>query len=154
MAIRPVQVSPADVDDEGVPELLAVAVGGGQDHADHIIEKYRQDPRLVLLRASIGGDLVGVVGYTAHGTEVVILHIATSENSRRTGVGRRMLQAVREVTPSHVRLVAETDSDAVGFYIANGFVAESLGEKYPGVERFHVHTLAGGRAQPENQSKI
>ena len=154
MEIRPVQVTPVDVDDEGVSELLAVAVGGGQDRTSRIVEQYRQDPRLVLLSASIGCDLVGVVGYTVQGAEVVILHIATCEKSRRAGVGSRMLRAVREVTPSHARLVAETDSDAVGFYIANGFVAESLGEKYPGVERFHVHTLTDGRTQPENQSTI
>jgi len=141
-AIPPVQVSPADIDDEGVPELLAVAVGGGRDRADRIVEQYRRDPGLVLLRASIGGALVGVVGYTVKDSDAVVLHIATREDSRRSGIGRQMLQAVREAIPHRFRLVAETDSDAVGFYIANGFLAESLGEKYPGVERFHVHTLA------------
>lgn len=154
MAIRPFDVSRASVNDEGVLDLLGMAVGGDRDRVDRVVEQYRQDPRLVLLRASIGGDLVGVVGYTVQSAEVVVLHIATRENSRRSGVGSRMLRAVREFTPSHVRLVAETDSDAVGFYIANGFVAESLGEKYPGVERFHVHTLTDVGAQPENQSTI
>ena len=116
-----------------------MAVGGGQDRTDRIVEQYRPDPRLVLLCASIGDDLVGVVGYKVQTTEVVILHIATSEDSRRTGIGRCMLRAVREAIPSRARLVAETDSEAVGFYIADGFVAESLGQQYPGVERFHVH---------------
>jgi ribosomal protein S18 acetylase RimI-like enzyme len=149
MATPPVRVSPADVDDEGMPELLAAAVGGGWDRADRIVEQYRRDPELILLRASIGTALVGVVGYTVKGTDVVVLHIATSEDSRRSGVGRQMLQAVREATSNHFRLVAETDSDAVGFYIANGFLAESLGEKYPGVERFHVRTFAS-RLPPKN----
>lgn len=31
---------------------------------------------------------------------------------------------------------AETDRDAVGFYRKYGFQITSLGEKYPGVERF------------------
>lgn len=35
-----------------------------------------------------------------------------------------------------VRIRAETDKDAVGFYKKNGFTITSLGEKYPGVERF------------------
>ena len=33
-------------------------------------------------------------------------------------------------------LVAETDADAIGFYQCCGFAVESLGELYPGVERF------------------
>jgi ribosomal protein S18 acetylase RimI-like enzyme len=144
-----VQVSPADVDDEGMPELLAAAVGGDRDRADHIVEQYHRDPGLVLLRASIGGELVGVVGYTVKDTDVVVLHKATREDFCRSGVGRQMLQAVCEATPNHFRLVAETDSNAVGFYIANGFLAESVGEKYPGIERFHVHTLAS-RLPPRN----
>jgi ribosomal protein S18 acetylase RimI-like enzyme len=108
-----------------------------------------RDPGLVLLHASIGGALVGVVGYTVKDTDVVVLHIATREDFCRSGVGRQMLQAVCEATPNHFRLVAETDSNAVGFYIANGFLAESVGEKYPGIERFHVHTLAS-RLPPRN----
>ena len=32
---------------------------------------------------------------------------------------------------------AETDKDAVDFYRKLGFSVTSLGEKYPGVERFH-----------------
>jgi ribosomal protein S18 acetylase RimI-like enzyme len=139
MAITFVQVSPADIDDEGVRALLATAAGGGRERVYRIAEQYRQDPKSSLLRASIGGLLAGVVGYTLRGTDIVVLHIATGENSRRRGIGHQMLQAVREAAPGHLRLVAETDSEAVGFYIANGFVIESLGEKYPGVERFHVH---------------
>lgn len=39
-------------------------------------------------------------------------------------------------TKKIVRIKAETDKDAVGFYKKNGFSITSLGEKYPGVERF------------------
>ena len=87
---------------------------------------------------------MGVVGYTVRDADVVILHIATRSDLRRFGIGRRMLDAVRVAEPGHRRVSAETDSDAVGFYLANGFSAESLGEKYPGVERFHVHTRNTG----------
>ena len=34
------------------------------------------------------------------------------------------------------QLTAETDADAVGFYQRCGFEVESLGELYPGAERF------------------
>lgn len=142
-----VQVASARVDDDGVIELLATAIGGGQDHAEQIAEQYRRDPASAVLRASIAGDAVGMVGYTTRGTDLVILHIATREDVRRAGIGSRMLHAVRDTQPGHQRLVAETDAEAVGFYIATGFDTESLGEKYPGVERFHVHTLT---TDPDN----
>jgi hypothetical protein len=35
-----------------------------------------------------------------------------------------------------VRIVAETDEESVQFYRNIGFIIRSLGEKYPGVERF------------------
>ncbi len=45
-----------------------------------------------------------------------------------------------------VTLVAETDRDTLNFYQKNGFVVISLGEKYPGVERFKcVYKKIGGR---------
>ncbi|MHC9295109.1 GNAT family N-acetyltransferase [Mycobacterium sp. LTG2003] len=97
---------------------------------------------------------VDVVGYTVKLTDVVIPHIATNEISRRCGVGRQMLQAVREATPRHCHLIAETGSDAVGFYIANGFVADALGEKYADAERFFVHTLPNTRLQPKSRDRI
>ena len=33
---------------------------------------------------------------------------------------------------------AETDKEAVEFYKKIGFQVKSLGEKYPGIERFHL----------------
>lgn len=140
-----VQVVTANVDDDAdVIGLLAVAAGGGQHRVDQVAEHYRRDPRSAVLRAEIAGETVGVVGYAVRDTDVVILHIATRIDLRRSGIGRRMLDAVRAAEPRHRRLIAETDSEAVGFYLANGFSAESLGQKYPGVERFHVHTPSTG----------
>jgi len=36
-------------------------------------------------------------------------------------------------------LEAETDAEAVKFYKKMGFQIQSLGEKYPGIERFHCY---------------
>ena len=128
----------ASVDDAGVPELLALAVGDDGQRIDAAIERYRLDPAPTLLLACADRDPVGVVGFTVNDTNIVLLHIATRLDARRTGVGRRLLAAVRENTPVELPLVAETDAGALGFYLANDFIAESLGEKYPGVERFLV----------------
>jgi hypothetical protein len=42
-----------------------------------------------------------------------------------------------------------SDRDAVGFYAANNFAVTSVGEKYPGVERFRVHLRAPVNPEPD-----
>jgi len=69
---------------------------------------------------------------------MTILHAATAWPERRRGVGSRLLEAVIGSAPEGSRVTAETDDSSLGFYIANGFQAISLGEKYAGVERFSV----------------
>ncbi|MNW71139.1 hypothetical protein D3C74_508110 [compost metagenome] len=44
-------------------------------------------------------------------------------------------------------ITAETDREAVGFYRSTGFPITSLGEKYPGVERFACILDVGAAAQ-------
>ncbi|WP_342578619.1 GNAT family N-acetyltransferase [Psychrobacillus sp. FSL K6-2843] len=64
-----------------------------------------------------------------------IKHIAVSPNLREQRIGSKMLDyMVNELGIR--RLTAETDQDAVGFYRNYGFIVSSIGEKYPGVERF------------------
>ena len=57
-------------------------------------------------------------------------------------MGTRLLAALRQAVPAALPIVAETDKDAVGFYSAIDFTITSLGENYPGVERFRVHLEA------------
>lgn len=65
-----------------------------------------------------------------------IRHIAVSPSERGKKTASRMIEFVcRE--HSLQTITAETDEDAVGFYKAYRFEVTSLGEKYPGVERFH-----------------
>jgi hypothetical protein len=48
-------------------------------------------------------------------------------------------ERTRQAVSAKLPIVEETDKDAVGFYSANDFVITSLGEKYPGIERFRLH---------------
>jgi ribosomal protein S18 acetylase RimI-like enzyme len=64
--------------------------------------------------------------------------IATAAHLRRAGVGTALLDALRRAVPAGAPIVAETDRNGVGFYAATGFTVTSLGEKYPGAERFSV----------------
>lgn len=131
-------VRAADIDESGVADVLALAIGDDPQKICATVEQYRNDPAVTLLVATDRGMPVAAVGYTAGATAITLLHIATSQSARRTGLGRRLLVEVRRAVPAGLPLVAETDADAVGFYVATGFTATSLGEKYPGVQRFHV----------------
>lgn len=85
------------------------------------------------------GRLVGAIAYVVMEDGAVrILAIASDPSSERSGVGRLLLSAVQAETTAS-RLEAETDDDAVGFYVACGFSVTRLGEKYPRVNRYLVH---------------
>ncbi len=126
--------------DAAVVALLGLAIGGGSDRVDRALERYRLGLVDVAV-ARAGGDVVGVVGYIPGRDRTELVHIATAPRVRRSGVGAALVAWVREHCGSGV-VEAQTDGDSVGFYRALGFEVESLGELYPGVERFVV-TLRG-----------
>ena len=76
---------------------------------------------------------IGIEMIERHHAE--IKHIAVAPNSRNQKLGSRMIDYVLQELGVH-RLTVETDCEAVGFYRHYGFAVSSLGEKYPGVERF------------------
>jgi GNAT superfamily N-acetyltransferase/predicted nucleotidyltransferase len=134
------QVLAASIDDPGIGELLAFAVGDGDDdeRLNQAIQRYRDDPTLCLLATITEQHPVAILGYALTDTEAIVLHIATAPHVRRTGIGTNLLNVLRGLVAPGSSVVAETDADAVGFYRSNGFAVASLGEKYPGVERFRV----------------
>lgn len=79
-------------------------------------------------------EIVGCIGIEIISfNECVIKHIAVSSEHRGKGIGSRMIEFLSE---EFTLITAETDKDAVDFYRKYGFSITSLGEKYPGVERF------------------
>lgn len=139
MAVR---VHSADVTDHSVVELLYLATGGARSRLTPVVQHYRDNPVAVLLAATTKVGVVGIAGYEAHADRIVLLHIAARPSERRRGIGKRLLWEIRTRHPERA-VVAETDRDAVGFYRAVGFTVKSLGEKYPGVERFEVRWPPG-----------
>jgi ribosomal protein S18 acetylase RimI-like enzyme len=93
-----------------------------------------------LLGARRSGLLVGLVGLCPKADYLEIRHIAVRADLRRKAIGRRIIEKTRQSYPKET-LFAETDKDAVGFYRQCGFSCKSIGEKYPGTERFEC-TLA------------
>lgn len=130
----------ADADDLAMVQLLRSAVtsrGLGAVVAAAITTG-------VCLVAHGDGALVGCICVSngvPHGWTVSA--IAVAEDHRRRGIGRQLVTDAMERLGSQ-SLNAETDRDAVDFYRHLGFAVSSLGEKYPGVERFACH-LEGGR---------
>ncbi|EJQ50572.1 Uncharacterized protein BWINRASL_02738 [Bacillus mycoides] len=67
-----------------------------------------------------------------------ICHIAVDEKYRNQGIALQMIkEIVRKYELTYIE--AETDKEAVGFYKKCNFKIESLGEKYPGIERFYCY---------------
>ncbi|MBO0853827.1 MAG: GNAT family N-acetyltransferase [Nocardia sp.] len=133
-----VRVYSADATDSNVVELLYLAVGGARSRLTPVVQHYRDNDAAFLLSATTAHCLIGIVGYELHADRIILLHIATHTSARRRGTGRRLLREISTRHPGHA-VVAETDCHAVRFYRAVGFEVASLGEKYPGVERFEVH---------------
>lgn len=130
--------------------LLARASGRASDEA--ALRAAHGNGSVRLLGWVERGTVVALVGYEVGGTRgaVTVRTVATHPSCERTGLGRRLLSAVRDETRAR-RLVAETDDDAVGFYAACGFSVTPLGEKYPGVRRYRVVLEADARVRADGR---
>jgi ribosomal protein S18 acetylase RimI-like enzyme len=65
----------------------------------------------------------------------IIQLIYIESDYRKSGIGRMLINELKKENGSFI-IEAETSNDAVGFYHANGFRINSLGEKYPGIIRY------------------
>lgn len=119
-----------------VNKLLSECMWSDEERVNAEITKYLEDDSRGLYGRFLNDELVGLIG-VIHGSigEVELKHIAIKPDYRGKGIGRRMIHEYVQAK-NIVKMKAETDKDAVGFYNKLGFTVMSLGEKYPGVERF------------------
>ncbi|MFE7422811.1 GNAT family N-acetyltransferase [Rhodococcus sp. NPDC057529] len=137
MSRIPVAIDETDPDAEGVLSLLTYAVGSAhRDRLDVALVPYRSGSA-VLAVARSSRIPVGVIGYRTAPDQTTLLHLATGPHFRRHGIGTALIDWVHARHPG-IALVAETDTAALCFYEKTGFTRTSLGERYPGVERFLV----------------
>ncbi|MEC0230687.1 GNAT family N-acetyltransferase [Paenibacillus alba] len=124
------------IQEDGIQELLSYSVFPDPDRLEQTIQQYKEDLNLWLYGYESEGILVGIIGFRINDDqEMTITHLAVEPESRGVGFGRGIiLEIIEDMHP--LRIVAETDEEAVQFYRNIGFVIRSLGEKYPGVERF------------------
>ncbi len=124
--------------DDGVSRAL-LGMSIGDPTAERVARaqlQYEQETDWQLLGYAPAGSLLGSIGFQITAPdETTIRHIAVLPPYRGQGIGRKLVEHLI-ATRRLERLLAETDRDAVGFYRRCGLVITSLGERYPGVERF------------------
>jgi len=138
----------ANLDRPEVTELLEMAMFPDPDIVQMALDAYRHDPQLELLGYwDEDGELTGVIGLRMNEERVLdIRHLAVDPAKRGFGHGRQIvLETLALKDP--VEIVAETDAEAVEFYRNIGFVIESLGELYPGAERFRCRYVVNPEAE-------
>ncbi|MBN8191767.1 GNAT family N-acetyltransferase [Bacillus sp. NTK074B] len=125
-----------------IKTLLSYATS--HENADGEYAAYQHVNRRKLFGSRKGESIIGCIGIEClDDGRCEIKHVAVMPDRRGEGVGRRMIDLILERYPFS-SMVAETDLDAVLFYKKIGFEIESLGEKYPGVERFRCERVLEG----------
>ena len=117
-----------------VKTLLSYATSEKKVNSEYLL--YIESPERVLYGYYIDQNIVGCIGIVkGDANQCEIKHIAVSPTYRGKNIGREMVRFIEEHYSFSI-IYAETDQDAVTFYKNVGFLIRSLGEKYPGVERF------------------
>jgi ribosomal protein S18 acetylase RimI-like enzyme len=124
------------LDEPAVQELIGLSIFPEPEGVDQVIESYKKDPDQEIMGYYLDKTLIGVAGYRINDNNTLELkHIAVDPEEQGLGYGRGIILEILDLK-SPQAIVAVTDEDAINFYRSIGFTIESLGEKFPGVERF------------------
>lgn len=77
-------------------------------------------------------EILGICGIEVYSDYIEISNIAVSPDARKQGIGKTMILALQE--KYKMTVIAETDDDAVGFYLKCGFEAKAFIKTYSHVE--------------------
>ncbi|QYA43361.1 GNAT family N-acetyltransferase [Macrococcoides bohemicum] len=78
-------------------------------------------------------NFIGIITINVQDDKCVITSLAVDETYQGRGIGKKLINHIKD---KYNYIVAETDDEAITFYRKQGFVIESLGEIYPGVNRY------------------
>lgn len=126
----------AKLGDTNVQDLITLAIYPDPEKVKRAIKSYKSNPALELLGYYDEEELIGLIGFHIQTNNILeIIHIAVSPDEQGHGYGRGIILEVLALkSPS--KIIVETDEDSINFYRSIGFSVVSLGEMYPGVERF------------------
>ncbi|TCZ75134.1 N-acetyltransferase [Paenibacillus albiflavus] len=122
--------------DPNIKELISYAMFPDPERIETALKQYETDEALTLYGYEEDNNIVGLIGVQAEANDkLIIKHIAIQPENRMKGYGRGLiLELIEQSKPLIIE--AETDVDSVDFYRSIGFTVYSLGDLYPGVERF------------------
>jgi ribosomal protein S18 acetylase RimI-like enzyme len=124
------------IDDSNIQELIGLAVFPDPERINEAIDAYRNEKELEIMGYEWVEQIIGIVGYHMNDNGILELrHIAVTPEEQGKGFGRGIILELLHLKDPKV-ITVETDEETVDFYRSIGFTIESLGEKYPGVERF------------------
>lgn len=119
-----------------VATLLAESIGNAtEEKLQELIQSCASDEFPSIWIARYNDEIVGVLRLDSRDIGCTITHIATHPGFRRRGIGRKLVEFIREKL-KFGHTVAETDDDGVSFYKACGFDIESQGKNEFGVQRY------------------
>ncbi|MES9697655.1 GNAT family N-acetyltransferase [Bacillus sp. JJ927] len=117
-----------------IKKVLKYATDPSEVSLIKAISLYKNDQAVLYKYGNKGCIGVALI----HTNRARICHIAVDEKYRNQGIALQMIkEIIREYELTYIE--AETDKEAVGFYKKCNFKIESLGEKYPGIERFNCY---------------
>lgn len=124
------------LDEPAIKQLIGLIVYDDPDRIEEAVKEYKDQTDSEIMGYYADQDLIGLVGFRINNQNVLELRqIAVLPEEQGMGYGRgMMLELLHLKNPKSI--VAETDEETVDFYRSIGFTIESVGEKYPGVERF------------------
>jgi ribosomal protein S18 acetylase RimI-like enzyme len=121
---------------ESILELLELCMFGDRSKITAELQWYEEDANRLLTGEVQHNALIGIAGFIrTNADHAILLHLSVTPHYQRQGMGSKMIDNLMR-SYSIPNLEAETDIEAVDFYRSAGFQITSLGEKYPGVERF------------------
>lgn len=124
-----------EISDQEVYQFLSYCMSPKPERIIHECKNYKTLKNRELYGIYFENELTGIIGLIHHTLETELKHIAVHPNHGNKGLGSKLIEEIQKLTSS-APIIAETDREAVNFYKKNGFIITSLGEKYPGVERF------------------
>ena len=124
----------SDIMEPSLRSLLSYATSPAR--VDEAYEKYISFPNFKLHGMAVDEKFFACIGIEFLEKDICeIRHLSVSPEIRGQNIGSEMIDFICRSYPFH-QVIAETDQHAVEFYRKYGFSVSSLGEKYPGVERF------------------